>query len=133
MRKLEVGQSASFSKTISEGDVYGFAGITGDFNPVHINKVEAEKSVFGRRVVHGMLAGSLISAVLGTRLPGDGTIYLEQSLKFKHPVFFDDTVTAKVTVSEVISEEKGIYKLDTQVANQDKVITHEGYAIVKYI
>lgn len=133
MKKLEIGQTERFSKTISESDVYGFAGIVGDFNPVHINEEMAKKSIFGKRVVHGMLVGSLISAVLGTKLPGEGTIYLEQNLKFKAPVFFGDTVTATVCVVDIVNKDKGIYKMETNITNQHGVITHEGYAIVKYI
>ncbi len=132
MKKLEIGQKACFSKTISEADVYGFAGIVGDFNPVHVNAVAGAESIFGQRVAHGMLVGSLISTVLGTRLPGEGTIYMEQTLKFKKPVFLGDTVTAIVEVDEIINEEKGIYKLETIVVKQDNSVTHEGYAIVKY-
>jgi 3-hydroxybutyryl-CoA dehydratase len=133
MRKLEIGQSSSFSKTISESDVYGFAGIVGDFNPIHINAEAAKKCIFGQRVAHGMLVGSLISTVLGTKLPGEGTIYLEQQLNFRNPVYFGDTVTTIVTVNEIINPDKGIYKLDTKIANQNDDITHEGYAVVKYI
>lgn len=132
MNKLNIGARASFSKTISESDVYGFAGIVGDFNPVHIDSVYAEKSLFGKRVAHGMLVGGLISTVLGTKLPGTGTIYLEQSLKFKKPVFLGDTVTAIVEIAEILNEEKGIYKLETLIKNQNDEITHEGYAVVKY-
>lgn len=133
MRQITVGESASFSKTITETDVYGFAGIIGDFNSVHVNKVEAQKSIFGDRVAHGMLVGSLISTVLGTKLPGEGTIYLEQNLKFRKPVFYGDTVTATATVSEIVNDDKGIYKLETTITNQNGQITHEGYAIVKYM
>ena len=133
MKKLEIGQMASFSKTISETDVYQYAGIVGDFNPVHINEEAARQSFFGRRIAHGMLVGSLISAVLGNKLPGEGTIYLEQNLKFKKPVFFGDTVTAIVRVSDVINESKGIYKLETQIFNQQNILTHDGYAVVKYL
>lgn len=129
---IQVGQSADFSKTISESDVYGFAGLVGDFNEAHLNKVKAEKSVFGTRIAHGMLVGSLISTVLGTKLPGSGTIYLEQNLKFKKPVFFGDTVTAKVTITEVINEIKGIYKLNTIITNQNDEVVTDGYAVVKY-
>ena len=130
---LEVGQKSSVSKTISESDVYGFAGLTGDFNGVHVNKVAAENSIFKKRIAHGMLVGSFISAVLGTKFPGEGTIYMEQNLKFKRPVFFDDTITANVEVIEIINAEKGIYKLDTTVINQEDNVVVEGYAIVKYI
>lgn len=132
MKRIVIGQEASFSKTITEGDVYGFAGLVGDFNPVHVNDIVGRESVFGQRIAHGMLVGSLISTVLGTKLPGEGTIYLEQNLKFKKPVYFGDTVTATVKVIEVINQEKGIYKLDTTIINQNGIITHEGYAIVKY-
>ena len=129
--RMEIGQSSSFTKTISESDVYLFAGITGDFNPIHINEDEAKKSLFKTRVAHGMLSGSFISTVLGTKMPGPGTIYLEQNLKFKKPVFINDTVTAQVTVSEVINHDKGIYKLETIIKNsRDEVVT-EGYAVVR--
>lgn len=130
--RIQIGQSASFSKTISESDVYGFADLVGDFNSAHINKQVAEKGIFGDRVVHGMLVGSMISSVLGTKLPGPGTIYLEQKLCFKKPVFFDDTVTAIVTVKEIVNVQKGIYKLDTIIKNQKNDIVIDGYAVVLY-
>lgn len=129
---LEQGQSASLSKTISESDVYTFAGLVGDFNGVHVNAVAAEKSIFKKQIAHGMLAGGLISAVLGTKLPGEGTIYLEQNLKFKKPVYFGDTLTATATVDKIIHVEKGIYHLDTVVTNQRGENVIEGYAVVKY-
>ena len=131
--KIIVGQSASFSKTISESDVYGFAGIVGDFNEIHINQAKAEKSIFGSRIAHGMLVGSLISTVIGMYLPGPGAIYLEQDLKFKKPVFIGDTVTAMVVVSEIINKEKGIMKLNTTISNQREEIVTDGYAIIKYL
>ncbi len=130
--KIEIGQSASFSKTISESDVYGFAGLVGDFNEAHVNQSKAEKSIFGTRIAHGMLVGSLISTVLGMKLPGTGTIYLEQNLKFKKPVFFGDTVTATATVCEILNAPKGIYKLDTVITNQEGHVVTDGYAVVKY-
>lgn len=130
--KIEQGQSASISKTISEADVYTFAGVVGDFNGAHVNAVAAEKSIFKKRIAHGMLVGGLISAVLGTKLPGEGTIYLEQNLKFKRPVYFGDTVTATATVDKIINAEKGIYHLDTVVTNQHGENVIEGYAVVKY-
>lgn len=129
---VQVGQTASFAKTISESDVYGFAGLVGDFNSAHLNQVEAEKGIFGGRVAHGMLVGSLISTVLGMKLPGSGTIYLEQNLKFRRPVYFGDTATATVTVAEVIDEAKGIYRMDTDVTNQNGDVVTEGYAVVMY-
>lgn len=130
--QIQLGQSASFSKTISESDVYGFAGLVGDFNSAHLNKIEAEKSIFGDRVAHGMLVGSLISTVLGMKLPGPGTIYLEQNLKFKKPIYFGDTVTASATVTEIINELKGIYRMNTVITNQQNETVIEGYAVVMY-
>ena len=127
--KIKVGDKASFQKTISESDVYQFAGITGDLNPAHVNLVIANKSIFEDRVVHGMLLGGLISAVLGMYLPGPGTIYLEQNLKFKKPVFFGDTIKAIVEVKEIIIEKNRI-KLETICINQNGIIVLEGYAIV---
>lgn len=129
---LQIGMTASISKTVSDEDVFGFADITGDRNPVHIDKGAAEKSVFKKRIVHGMFLGGLISAVLGTKLPGQGTIYLEQDLIFNKPVYIGDTVTAKVTVAEIVNSTKNIYKLDTNIINQSGECVSEGYAVVKY-
>lgn len=129
MDKLEVGMSAQFSKTITEGDVYGFAGITGDFNPAHINKEYAEKSQFGERIAHGMLSAGLISAVIGMQLPGPGTIYLSQSLKFTMPVHIGDTITSIVTVSELLHQ-KNRAILETVCVNQDGKKVMDGSAVV---
>lgn len=130
--KIQVGDSACFSKTISEYDVYQFAGLVGDFNSAHVNQVIAEKSIFKNRIAHGMLVGSFISTVLGTKFPGDGTIYLEQNLKFLKPVYFGDTITAIVKVEEIINSEKGIIKLNTNVINQKDETVIDGYAVVMY-
>lgn len=130
--KVKVGTTGKFSKTITEHDVYSFAGITGDFNPIHINAEEAEKTDFNGRIVHGILVGGLISTVIGNYMPGNGSVYMEQNLKFKAPVFFNDTCTAVVTVVEIINKVKGIYKLDTNVFNQRHELVCEGYAVVKY-
>ncbi len=129
--RWDLNQKASFSKTISESDVYLFAGITGDFNPVHINDAFAQKSIFGERIAHGMLVAGLISAVIGMKLPGEGTVYLEQSVEFLKPVKIGDTVTATVGITEVLNEEKGILKLRTRVENQQNEKVIDGYAIVK--
>lgn len=131
MKILEIGESAFFAKTITESDVNIFAGISGDFNPIHINALKAEKSIFGKRVVHGMLVGSLISTVIGTKLPGEGTIYLEQDLKFLKPVYIGDTCVANVEVIEKIDEDKGIYRLATGVKNQAGEDVIDGFAVVK--
>lgn len=127
----KVGESQKISKTISETDVYLFAGISGDFNPVHVNRVVAEESLFGKQIAHGILVGSFLSNVIGMKLPGPGTIYMEQDMKFLKPVYIGDTVTAQVEVSEVINETKNILKLSTQVLNQNEEIVIDGYAIVK--
>lgn len=132
LEMLTIGQTASFAKTVTEADISAFAGITGDFNSIHINEQEAQKSVFGRRVAHGMLSASFISTVIGMYLPGKGTIYLSQNLQFVSPVFVGDTITAQVTVIELINEKKGIYKLKTQCINQAGTPVIDGEAVVKY-
>ena len=101
---LALGMSASFTKTLSEADVKWFAGVTGDFNPLHVNREYAEQSIFKQPVAHGMLAAGLISAALGCKLPGPGAIYMHQELNFVAPVHFGDTVTATVTVKELIAK-----------------------------
>lgn len=127
--ELRVGDAASFSKTISESDVYGFAGITGDMNPVHIDRQAAEASPFGGRVAHGMLTASLVSTVLGLRLPGPGTIFLSQSMRFLKPVYIGDTVTARVEVVEIL-EAKNRVRLTTRCSNQSGDTVGEGEALV---
>lgn len=110
--QLEIGQSASMSKTVTEADIVLFAGVTGDFNPAHVDEEYAKESMFKGRIAHGMMSAGFISAVLAMKLPGPGTIYLGQSLQFKAPVRIGDTVTATVTVTE-INVDKKIVKLDT--------------------
>ena len=129
--KHQIGEKVQVSKTISETDVYLFAGISGDFNPVHVNKIEAEDSIFRKQVAHGFLVGSLLSNAIGMRLPGPGTIYMEQDMKFKKPVHIGDTVTALLEVAEILNEEKNILKLTTQVINQHGTLVIDGYAVVK--
>ena len=101
---LSVGQSASFGKTITEADILLFSAVSGDTNPVHINAEIAANSVFKGRVAHGMISAGLISAVLGTRLPGPGAVYISQTLNFRAPVRIDDTVEVEVRVVELIPE-----------------------------
>lgn len=121
---IEVGDNASFTKTVTESDIILYAGVSGDFNPAHMDAEAAKNSMFGQRIAHGMLSAGFISNVLGNQLPGPGTIYMGQDLRFLKPVFIGDTVTATVTVSEK-NEEKNRLKLDTVVTNQngDEVIT----------
>ena len=122
--QISIGDSASFAKTITEGDIMLYAGISGDFNPAHMDAESAKKGMFGQRIAHGMLSAGFISNVLGNQLPGPGTIYMGQELRFIKPVFIGDTVTATVTVKEKI-EEKNRLKLETVVTNQrgEAVIT----------
>lgn len=127
---FKIGQRGSFSKTLTQTDVYMYAGICGDFNPVHVNEVEAGKSIFGKQVVHGMLSASLISTVIGTIMPGKGSIYLGQNLKFVKPVFFGDTITAVVTIIG-IDDYKNILELQTQEFNQNNELVVDGTARIK--
>jgi len=125
--EIQVGDRASFTKTISEADIYGFAGITGDFNPVHVNEEYAKKSRFKKRIAHGMLTASFISTVLGTDLPGANTIYMSQEVKFTAPVYIGDTLTATAEVVEK-REDKRILTLKTTVVNQDGKTVVDGQA-----
>ncbi|WP_174714048.1 MaoC family dehydratase [Candidatus Viridilinea mediisalina] len=129
INKLTIGQSASMRKTITEADVVLYAAISGDQNPVHIDELAAQESRFGRRIAHGMLAAGLISAVLGMRLPGPGTVYLKQTLSFRKPIYINDTVTTTVEVIHM-REDKPIVTLATQVVNQDGEVVVEGESLV---
>lgn len=129
INELEVGQSASFSKTITETDVYLFAGITGDNNPAHINEEYAKNTIFKGRIAHGMLGAGLISAVLGTKLPGPGSIYIKQDLKFLAPVRFNDTITATCIVKEKNTEKNRVI-LDCKVTNQEDKDVIVGEAVI---
>ncbi|HWQ61950.1 MAG TPA: MaoC family dehydratase [Negativicutes bacterium] len=124
---VKVGDKASMTKTVSEHDVYTFAGVTGDFNPVHVNNEFAKQTMFKERIAHGMLSAGFISAVLGTALPGANTIYMGQELSFKAPVKIGDTVTATVECIEKI-EEKHRLIFRTTVTNQDGVLVVDGKA-----
>lgn len=128
-RKLAIGQSASMRKTITEADVVLYAAISGDQNPVHIDELAAQESRFGRRIAHGMLAAGLISAVLGMRLPGPGTVYLKQTLSFRKPIYLNDTVTTTVEIIHM-REDKPIVTLATRVVNQDGEVVVEGESLV---
>ena len=129
IQNLYLGQRASYSKTISETDVYLFAGVTGDFNPAHMDAEYVKSTVFKERIAHGMLSASLISTVLGTSLPGKGSIYLSQNVRFTAPVHFGDTITASVEVVE-LQTEKNRAVLHTWCTNQEGKIVLDGEAIV---
>lgn len=125
---LTIGDAAALSKTITEADVLLYSAVSMDTNPVHLDAEAARESPFGARIAHGMLSAGLISAVLGTRLPGPGTVYLEQSLQFRRPVFLGDTITARVTVSGF--DERGRAQLETVCSNQDDEVVIRGNALV---
>ncbi|MCL2855468.1 MAG: MaoC family dehydratase [Defluviitaleaceae bacterium] len=127
--QLTAGQAASFTKTISEADVYMFAGITGDLNPAHVNEIAAKNSMFKGRIAHGMLGASLISTVFGMYMPGPGTIYMKQDLKFTAPVYFGDTITATCTVKDIITDKNRV-TMECVVTNQDGVQVITGEAMV---
>ena len=129
IHELSIGQSASFTKTISEFDVYAFAGISGDFNPAHVNKEYAENTRFKGRIAHGVIAIGLLSGTMATQLPGPGTIYLGHELKFLKPVYIDDTITAIATVKELIPE-KNIARFLTECTNQRGETVVTGIATV---
>ncbi len=127
--QLEVGMKASFSKTITETDVYLFAGITGDFNPMHLNEEFAKLTPFGTRIAHGGLPQSLIAPVLGTKLPGLGTVAVEIKTRFKAPTFFGDTITASAEVVEKLDEKRRV-RLQLLWTNQRGETVATGEAIV---
>jgi 3-hydroxybutyryl-CoA dehydratase len=127
--ELQIGDSASFTKTLSETDIYLFAGITGDMNPAHVDAISASEGMFKQRIAHGMLSASFISTVLAMKLPGPGTIYLGQDLQFRAPVFIGDTITARVEVTEKIDRRMWA-KLKTTVTNQDGKLVINGVATV---
>lgn len=127
--EMKIGDVTTFGKTISESDVYGFAGITGDFNPLHINKEIAEKSMFKGRIAHGMLSGGIISTTMTKAIRGGTSIYCSQELNFKAPVRIGDTITCTATIIDKIPERHRII-FSTIVTNQDKVVVTEGKAVM---
>lgn len=130
--ELKIGMKDSSTKTITEEDILLFAKVSTDTNPLHIDAEAAKKGIFGKQVAHGILVSGLISAVLGTKLPGEGTIYLGQDLRFRKPVFINDTITAEVEVVE-LREDKHFVILKTTCVNQDgvEVITGQATVMVK--
>ena len=126
---FKVGMKAHTRKTITETDVILFAGVSTDINPVHLDEEAAKQGIFGKRVAHGILVSGLISAVLGNKLPGPGSIYMGQELKFLAPVFIGDTITAEVEIIELIPEKCRI-KLNTVCRNQDGKVVISGTALI---
>ncbi len=131
--EFKVGDKATISKTVTEADVILFAGISQDFNPLHVNEAYAKTTQFGRRVAHGSLSFSMISGLLGTKLPGPGTMHVSQKLDFRKPVFIGDTLTAEAEVVEKFTKKEGKLKflrIKTNVSNQEEVVVTEGEALV---
>lgn len=126
---LKVGMKAEVSKTITETDVILYAGITLDVNPAHLNEEHAKNTMFKHRIAHGMLTAGLVSAVLGTKLPGEGSIYMGQDLKFTSPVYFGDTITATAEIIELIPEKNRVI-LSTICTNQEGKIVLKGQATI---
>ena len=127
--ELEVGQTAELVRTLKHQDIELFAVMSGDVNPAHVDEEFARSDLFHKVIAHGMWGGALISAVLGTELPGPGTIYLNQSLSFRRPVGLGDTVTVRVTVREKKPEKKRVI-LDCECINQDGEMVIKGDAEV---
>ena len=125
--ELKIGDSAQFSKTITETDINDFAKVTGDFNPLHLDQGYAEKTIFKGRIAHGLLSVGLLSSILGNILPGHGTIYLSHDIKFLAPVRIGDTITAKVEVIELVPE-KNRAEFRTTCTNQDGKLVVDGIA-----
>ncbi|HEV7458406.1 MAG TPA: MaoC family dehydratase [Roseococcus sp.] len=128
--ELSLGQTARFSKTITEADILMFAAVSGDTNPVHIDAEHAAGTMFKQRIAHGMLSAGLISAVLGTRLPGPGTIYMGQTLKFRAPVKIGDTVTAVVEVTALDAAKRRATLSTTCLVGGKPVIEGEATVMV---
>ena len=128
-REIQVGDTATLTKKVSDGDVRTFAEISGDRNPVHLDDEFAATTFFKKRIAHGALSGALISAVLGMLRPGPGTLYLSQTMNFKAPVYIDDEITARLEVTAYRAD-KRIATLKTEVFNQDDRLILEGEAVV---
>ena len=127
---LAVGQTASLAKTITEADILMYAAVSMDTNPVHVDAEAAKASIFGERIAHGMLSAGLISALLGTRLPGPGTLYMRQSLRFAAPVKIGDTVQATVTVTALNADKKRATLSTVCTVGGEVVIDGEAYVQV---
>lgn len=130
IEEFYVGQSASLKKVFSSDDVKVFAELSLDKNPIHLDETYARQSLFGIRIVHGFFVGSLISAVFGTVLPGEGAIYLHQEMNFRKPVYHGEEIKATVTVTN-IKKEKSILYFDTKCENERGEIVIDGNAVLK--
>lgn len=129
IEQLQPGQTHTASVAVTDERVRDFARATGDHNPIHLDDAAAAKSIFKRRVAHGMLSAGILSGVIGMQFPGEGTIYLSQTMKFLAPVFIGDTLTLNLKVLECIPEKKRV-RLETVIANQDRKVVFTGEAVV---
>lgn len=122
LEEIEVGMNASYSQTVTDADIKAFAGISGDRNPVHVDEEYAEHSRYKKRIAHGFMTASYFSALFGTKIPGEGCVYVAQSLQFKRPVYIGDTVTATVEVTKVDRDKKRVF-FRTTCKVKNKVVT----------
>ncbi|EFF0612658.1 MaoC family dehydratase [Escherichia coli] len=123
MERFKLGDTATYSQTITDADIKSFAGISGDNNPVHMSDEYAEESRFKKRIAHGLISASFFSALFGTKLPGPGCVYVNQSLKFLRPVYINDTVTARVVLTDIDVVRRRLYFDTICEVNRKKVIT----------
>jgi 3-hydroxybutyryl-CoA dehydratase len=130
LEDLSVGQSADLVRTVGEADIITFADVTGDTNPVHLDADYAATTSFGERIAHGMLSAGYISAVLGTRLPGPGAVYLSQALRFRRPVKIGDSVTARVTITEIDTAKAKVTFETVCLVNNKTVVDGEAVIMV---
>jgi 3-hydroxybutyryl-CoA dehydratase len=128
LEDLKVGQQAMFGRTVTDADIVAFAGVSGDTNPIHLHDGFARTTRFGQRIAHGMLSGSYISTVIGTKLPGPGAVYISQTMNFMAPVIAGDTITAIATITAIDDKRRRV-TLKTQCLKGDTVVI-DGEAVV---
>lgn len=126
---VTVGQHAEYVRTVAESDLQAFADVTGDSNPLHLDEAAAQTTMFKGRIAHGMLSACYISAVIGTRLPGFGCVYVSQSVQFKRPVRIGDTITTRCEVIELMPAKRQM-RLATTCTNQHEKVVTDGEAVV---
>lgn len=132
IEELSIGMEYRLKKSFSDEDVYSFSRMSLDDNPIHVDEEYASKTIFGKKIVHGFLTGSLFSAIIGTKMPGYGSVYLKQEMNFRKPVYHNETIEAVVKVSNIVKEKSLVY-LDTFCVNSNGDVVIDGYAIVKLI
>lgn len=132
INELYVGQEYKMSRSFTQEDVRCFASLSSDYNPVHLDQEYGRNSIFKRNIVHGFLTGSLFSAIIGTKMPGEGSIYLKQDMKFTKPVHIDEEITAVVKIIAIVME-KRIIRLSTMLLKANGEVAIEGEALVKFL